>query len=91
MPQNATANIEGFIAPGSAVLSACRLTGLALDRFSVNVNLNHDRAHPDSRGALLPSGNCERFATAGVASGAAFVSGAALAGLVHVLDVPDGS
>jgi len=54
----------------------------------MNVNLSHDRAHPDSRIALLPSGNCERFATAGVASGAAFVSGAALAGLVHVLAVP---
>ena len=65
VPQNATANIEWFIAPGSSVRSACGLTGLALDRFSINVNVSHDRAHPDSRIALLPSGNCERFATAG--------------------------
>ena len=86
--RNATASIDGFIAPGPSVRSACRITGLALDRFSMNVNLNHDRAHPDSRGALLPSGNCERFPTAGVASGTAFVSGAAPAGLVHVLAVP---
>ena len=42
VPQNVTANIEGFIAPGPSVRSACRITGLALYRFTMNVNLSHD-------------------------------------------------
>jgi hypothetical protein len=91
VPQIATSRtLTGSSRQGSSVRSACRITGLALDRFSMNVNLSYDGAHPDSRGALLPSGNCERFPTAGVASGTAFDSGAAPAGLECWL-CPDGS
>ena len=56
VPQNATANIEGFIARGSSVRSACRITGFTLARFSMNVNLSHDRAPPILGLPFCPAG-----------------------------------
>lgn len=88
VPQNATANIEGFIAPGPSVRSACRITGLALDRFSMNVNLSHDRAHPTLGLPFCPAGTASVSLPLALPLVQHLFRDAALAGLVHVLAVP---